>query len=686
MGSYKKKQGKADGCWNCGANLDQPLNGVMPEAHDCGTSECVICPKCGSTLCQYDESQKEAKAERLRSMGRATGKPKGKNAGGGSPGSSDPTDPSATIPLPAAEPFPVEVFPAALQRYINEGSMAYGSPPDFFGNTMLAAAAATIGIRREIVIKDGFATVPCLYTANIGPPGSAKSPVQDCVLRPISERNAELLREYRAKRKEYERDMEEYRERKNAIKKRKAAKKQGSDEEGELLTALDALDSPIEPKRKRTHTNDVTVESLALIMQENPEGVGLFRDELVAWMRSCDMYRNGRGTDRQFYLSAWSAVEYSVDRKGDKQRGESILIPKTFLSIAGGIPPDMVCEFVDEEGRDDGLLARILPAYPGGQGLAPWTETTISGEAESAWRRALTFLAALQCERKGSRFIPKGVGVTLSAKEIFVDCHDRLGREASEPGFPPYLQGAWSKLRVYLARFALVLHLLRYALGETGTDERVDDVSMRGAVSLVDYYASQIVRVHALIRQNKKVSQTDTLLARIIAEIVGINGGSWSGTATALADAVCARRPPEASGLADWPTTPESIGWAVKRVAGPLKETHRIGYIAGAKAKDRNRTRLISFRTLSEPSAPSAAGASDSTPRVCGADGLRTVCEPPGEPSAATDGPTEPLARGSRGPNESQCVPPQDVTHDADGSDGSDGLGHDADDIEDGAI
>ena len=54
------KGGKSDHCWNCGTRLDEPYNGVDPEPHGCGRSDCVKCPNCGSGICEYDAEAKAA--------------------------------------------------------------------------------------------------------------------------------------------------------------------------------------------------------------------------------------------------------------------------------------------------------------------------------------------------------------------------------------------------------------------------------------------------------------------------------------------------------------------------------------------------------------------------------------------------------------------------------------------------
>ena len=69
----------------------------------------------------------------------------------------------------------------------------------------------------------------------------------------------------------------------------------------------------------------------------------------------------------------------------------------------------------------------------------------------------------------------------------------------ASPGFPYVLGGPWAKLCGYGARLALILHLSRVACGVVELNGEVDEVSMKGAVALVDYFKSHARRVYRLI-------------------------------------------------------------------------------------------------------------------------------------------------------------------------------------------
>ena len=95
------------------------------------------------------------------------------------------------------------------------------------------------------------------------------------------------------------------------------------------------IEKPSEPVPRRYSTSDTSVEKLGELLRDNPNGIGVVRDELVGWLRSLD--KDGRENDLTFYLEAWggNALSFTYDRIG---RG-TIFIPNPCVSILGGIQP-----------------------------------------------------------------------------------------------------------------------------------------------------------------------------------------------------------------------------------------------------------------------------------------------------------------------------------------------------------
>ena len=138
---------------------------------------------------------------------------------------------------------------------------------------------------------------------------------------------------------------------------------EGIDRE-ELRRQQTEPESLSEPTERRYIINDSTVEKVGELLNQNPRGLLLFRDELTGWLRSLD--REGREGDRAFYLEAWAGTEdFTYDRIG---RG-TLHIKRVTLSILGSIQPGPLASYLrytlaDGHG-DDGLLQRSqLMVYP----------------------------------------------------------------------------------------------------------------------------------------------------------------------------------------------------------------------------------------------------------------------------------------------------------------------------------
>ncbi len=367
-----------------------------------------------------------------------------------------------------ALPFPVDVLPATIAKFAEQVSRSIGCPTDFVGVPILVCAGAAIGNSRAVLLKKGWAEGPRLYGGCVGNPGTAKSPAINAVVEPFTE--AQLRFRY-----EWDAEMEEHKIR---LESWEATKREGKNP-GPRPTA---------PKLRRVTASDTTVEALGGILSESPRGILLHRDELTAWSRSMNQYRGGKGTDRQFWLQAWSGQAVTIDRKNNPV---PLMLPNPFVSVIGGLTPEMLTELMEEHGRSDGSLERLLIAWPEHMPTAPWTEDGVSQLAKDRWTKAVDWLLNLD----GDGTTPVILPMTRKAKTVWKQWIDSHNRETDEPNLLPSLQGTWSKMRGHCARLALIIQLLRAACGEAKANE-VDEVSVRAAIRLVDYFKSHAVCVH----------------------------------------------------------------------------------------------------------------------------------------------------------------------------------------------
>ena len=662
--------GKNNRCWNCATPLDRPFGSRQPVCHGCGRDDCVVCPKCSEPLCAIGTPPAARGAALIEGLIGPVTTDRGP-AASGNPGSRPFAAGGAVpVPLPDVPPFPVDVLPDVLARYAREAATALGCPVDYLALPMLALAGAAIGATRKIELKSTWRESATLYAAVVGHPGTTKSPALRSVAEPVEERQRELESRFR-------RDLAGYKEESGRREEAKKAAKRSPPSDGEEAQSVPSS-KPRKPVLRRCVTNDATTEAVAVLLSDNPRGVALIRDELVAWTRSMDQYRGGRGADRQFYLSTWSGTPIRLDRKSNPD-GLPVCIPMPFLTVVGGITPDMLPDLADEAGRQDGFCDRILFIYPDAAKPAEWSEVGVSPEAQQGWRDAMSHLFRLRFDRVDGKCEAFVLPLAPGAKPVW-------GRFFSEwswkmvDGGP--MAGTLSKLRGYCARIALILQLLREACGEADGGA-VDEVSLEGAVSLTDYFLAHAERVRAAMAGGGPATRdqdaADGRLLDALGRWVDRSGGRWEGTASDLRQGLASLVDQAVFESPGWPADASALSRALRRLSAPVLEAARVT-IGFSKARDRARTRLVTLVRASDASDASTPEATSRTTGGYGPDGFHppedsgprpvrdrlSTSEVPG----VTDGP-----RGvtSDSASDAEVVEWEELSGPSDASDASDG-------------
>ncbi len=196
----------------------------------------------------------------------------------------------------------------------------------------------------------------------------------------------------------------------------------------------------------------------------------------------------GKGSDRQFWLSAWSARTITIDRKS---QDAPISLQSPFVGIFGGIPPEVLPDLGTD--RQDGLLDRFVFAYPEPM-HSGWSDAEISEKARKDYERLYSALRrrTLHEDDYGDPD-PQMVELSYDALEVLKAHINEHRAEMVKPGFPSRLKGPWSKLEAYLPRIALVLAMARTA---ARGGERVEAEDVLKAELLFTYFKNMARRVY----------------------------------------------------------------------------------------------------------------------------------------------------------------------------------------------
>jgi hypothetical protein len=124
------------------------------------------------------------------------------------------------------------------------------------------------------------------------------------------------------------------------------------------------------------------------------------------------------------------------------------------------------------------------------------------------WKDAIQKLLDLKMVRDKNciDWHPKLVGFTRAAKVAWERFTSELAKEMNKGDFPGHLRGPLVKLRVYGARLALIVQLLRVACGEVDC-ESVDGTSMTRAACLIEYFVAHTRRVYACVNADRRAPQ-----------------------------------------------------------------------------------------------------------------------------------------------------------------------------------
>ena len=237
--------------------------------------------------------------------------------------------------LPPVMAYESDMLPDPLRVFVDDIAERMQCPPDFPAVAVLAVIGAVIGRRCGIRPKrrDDWVVLPNLWGGVVGRPSLLKSPAVKVPLSLLDRLEATARKQFEADMYEYLKEAALDKAQSKAAEERvKQAIKKGADRE----TAMEILDKcppgAAAPIRKRYVTNDTTVEKLGEILAENPNGVMVFRDELLGWLYGLE--KDGQQGARAFYLEAWDGTGcFTYDRIG---RG-TVEIDSAIVSIFGGI-------------------------------------------------------------------------------------------------------------------------------------------------------------------------------------------------------------------------------------------------------------------------------------------------------------------------------------------------------------
>jgi len=363
-------------------------------------------------------------------------------------------------------PFPGALLPEPVRAFVSEAAEALSTDPVFVAFPLLASVAATVGNRRRIEMWSGWKEPPILWLATVADSGSGKSPGMDKALQFVRQRQDDAFQVFRAALADYE---AEKREHERASRRRDA----------------EPAEPPRRPTAERFIVDDCTIEGLGPILEQNPNGVLVARDELSGWF-DFDRYSGGRGGgEAARWLSCYNASPLIVDRK----LAPTLYVPAASVTIYGGIQPKTLARAAGSRHVDNGLLPRFILASPPRR-MKEIPEADVSFATAEAVRTMFDTLGAIRPAQDGS---PKVLDLEPDAAALFREFY----REHAQAQYAAsgHFAAVLAKAEGWVGRLALVLHMIAQAGDDPSRGDRIRADSIEAAIGIARWAACEWQRV-----------------------------------------------------------------------------------------------------------------------------------------------------------------------------------------------
>ncbi|MDO9213448.1 MAG: DUF3987 domain-containing protein [Methylococcales bacterium] len=392
------------------------------------------------------------------------------------------------IKLKAVIPFDFNLLPDSLTPWVGDIALRMQCPPDYVAVAAMVALSAVVGKKGMVMPreKDNWEVCPNLWGLNIGRPSAMKSPASSEGIKPLQRLEIEAKDAFHEAMAVDEAQSFIHKEgRLLAEKHAKALVKEKKFSEAKQLL-LDNPEESIKPTRTRYLVNDTTIEKLGELLNENPNGLMLYRDEINGFFKTIN--REDRSNDRAFYVEAFDGKSsYTFDRIG---RG-TIDIASVCVAMLGNIQPSVLnphlMHAIKGGANDDGMVQRfqmmVYPDLGAWQNIDQWADKNAKDEAFSVFTR----IAAWDGFTEPARFSP-------DAQVLFNEWYIRLNLELRSNDILPVMESHYGKYKSLIPSLAVLIHLA----DNTDHSQVISISSVRRAIAWGVYLKSHAERVYSM--------------------------------------------------------------------------------------------------------------------------------------------------------------------------------------------
>ncbi|ABD70546.1 conserved hypothetical membrane spanning protein [Rhodoferax ferrireducens T118] len=447
------------------------------------------------------------------------------------------------IDLPLAPAFDAKtLLPPTLADFVLDEADRMPCSPDYIAAALIVCLGSVIGARCGIKPKrrDDWIVTPNLFGGIVGDPSSKKSPALGAVTRFLDRLEAKEAEKLADAKKIFASEIAAFEANQAAVKASMKSAAGGKGDKEKMMAAMadhQGLQPPEEPHERRYKSNDSTVEKLGDLLVHNPQGILVFRDELIGLLASWE--KEGREGDKAFYLEGWNGTaSFNIDRIA---RG-SLRIENLCLSVFGGIQPELLEHYlagISTSLDNDGRIQRFqVMVYPNAVAWE-WRDRYPVKGAREAVRDLFDRLAVFDPVQDGAA--PNDDFVKLphfcfddAAQDIFIEWCTELHTVHIANEQNPMMVQHFGKFEKLFCSIALILHLAEGLIGP------VQARNALRAAAWCKYLTGHARRVYGLVEAAKIT--TARMVSRRLAEgklddgftVRDVVRKQWTGVTTAM--------------------------------------------------------------------------------------------------------------------------------------------------------
>lgn len=400
-------------------------------------------------------------------------------------GAPEPPRPLRRTP-PPAEPFPLDAL-GVLRPAAEAVHVLTQAPVAMCAQSVLAAATLAAQAHGDVVLPYGAARPLTGFFLTLGASGERKSTVDDLVLKPVREREANLRETHKADLRDFLNDQAAYKAARNA------AEKKYKGDRAAIRAALDALGpEPTAPAEPMLIADDVTPEGLTQQLARGQSSMGLFAPEGGTLIAGRAMNDDNRLASATLLNKLWGGEPI---RRSRVVSG-SLVLEGRRCSMHLMVQPGLAAEMLARADLGDvGLIARFLTVSPESTvGTRRFRNPdSLSRDLLDEFHGKLRDLLKRPTPpgREAGGLAPSPVEMDADARAGWIAFYDEV-EALQAPGrrFEP-IQAFASKLAEHGARLAGVLAVFANPDAPTLTAQ-----VMECGITLARHYASEALRLY----------------------------------------------------------------------------------------------------------------------------------------------------------------------------------------------